>query len=146
MRVVALVALLTFALIAGCSDKGGSDDGTTTAPTTTMGIAPQPDEVSLSVAATGAFPANPVFDPATLQVPAGAMVNLTFSNEDLILVTNHNWVIDDISGASTDSIAPGEQTTITFTAPLAAGDHAYYCSITGHRERGMEGTLSVTVA
>ena len=35
---------------------------------------------------------------------------------------------------------------MTLPADLAVGDHTYYCSIPGHRESGMEGTLTIVEA
>jgi plastocyanin len=164
MRAVPLLLLLALAL-AGCSDAGDSDGETsTTGPSGTggpsgtsgtsgtptcsgdPGIAPQPGAVAITVASVGLYPVNPAYDPADLQVPAGAVVTVTFNNEDPNPVVSHNWVVEGIAGAASDNIGSGETVTFDFTAPLQAGEYAFYCSIGDHRDRGMEGMLSVTVA
>lgn len=50
----------------------------------------------------------------------------------------HNLVID--GKGETPVIETGEA---DFSADYAAGEFAYYCSVPGHREAGMEGTLTV---
>lgn len=161
-----LAALAASFLLAGCSDGGGdggagtedgnggtgdggdsgASAGATTGSTAGPGggaTAPPPQAVTLEMAATGAYPANPAFTPATASVPAGAMVHVVFSNDDSVPVIDHNWVVEGIPDAGSDVIAPGEQTEFDFAAPAAPGTFAYYCSIGDHRDRGMEGTLTV---
>jgi uncharacterized cupredoxin-like copper-binding protein len=55
----------------------------------------------------------------------------------------HDLVVerDGEDVAASDSIAPGESTTLT--VELEAGDYVFYCSIGNHREMGMEIDVSV---
>lgn len=131
-------------LLAGCSDSGsndGDDPSASDTPTGMPGAAPK--EVTLAVAAVGAYPVNPAFDPRAASVPAGALVQVTFSNEDAAPI-QHNWVVEGIANASSETIARGAQSTFDFTAPGAPGEFTFYCSIGDHRDRGMEGILTVT--
>ena len=57
--------------------------------------------------------------------------------------TGHDVVIEDQSGsevAKTDVIT---DSTTTTTADLKPGTYTFFCSVPGHREAGMEGTLTV---
>lgn len=148
----ALVALLA---LAGCTDSDNDDpadaddpagSSSSTSTTGDQGIAPQPDEVSITVAAVGTYPIDPAFDPADLAVPAGALVHVTFNNNEANGLSQHDWVVEGIDGAATQAIAPGGSITVDFTAPAQAGQFTFFCSIGDHRSRGMEGTLSVTVS
>lgn len=77
------------------------------------------------------------FDPASISVPAGAAVTVTFDNRATV---PHNLTFQaPINAASAAVVAPGTTETVTFTAP-AAGEYAFVCTI----HPGMGGTLIVT--
>jgi plastocyanin len=143
MRGLAFGLLLALVATAGCSDDG--DDGTGDGPGTTgMGTAaPMGDEVELRVHTTGAYPANPGFGPAAPTVPAGALVHVTFDNQDPLPV-QHNWIVEGVAGASSDTIGSGDSTSFDFSAPDEPGQFTIFCSIGDHRDRGMESTLTVS--
>ena len=78
------------------------------------------------------------FSPKTITVKEGATVKLTFRN---VGNTIHTWTIDELN-ASTGSVAPGAEKTVEFDA-VGAGTYEIYCSVSGHKESGMVGTLKV---
>ncbi|OGC44726.1 hypothetical protein A2V54_01840 [candidate division WWE3 bacterium RBG_19FT_COMBO_53_11] len=78
------------------------------------------------------------FSPKTITVKKGATVKLTFKN---IGNTIHTWTIDELD-LDTGSILPGSSKTIEFDA-VEAGTYEIYCSVSGHKESGMVGTLKI---
>jgi plastocyanin len=143
MRGLAFGLLLALVATAGCSDDGDDADGNDMPGPSPSGMAAMGDEVELRVHTTGAYPANPGFGPSAPTVPAGALVHVTFDNQDPLPV-QHNWVVEGIAGASSDTIGSGDSTSFDFSAPDEPGSFAIYCSIGDHRDRGMESTLTVS--
>ncbi|MBI4101479.1 MAG: cupredoxin domain-containing protein [Candidatus Nealsonbacteria bacterium] len=79
------------------------------------------------------------FSPSSIIVKAGERVKIIFQNNGNV---PHNLVIDGL-GVGTKIIGSGKTETVEITAPSTPGTHAFYCSIPGHRESGMEGSLIV---
>ena len=79
------------------------------------------------------------FDPKTLEADAGE-VTIKFTNPAAI---EHDVHIekDGEDVAASDLVSDGDTTEAS--TELEAGEYVYYCSVPGHREAGMEGTLSV---
>lgn len=77
------------------------------------------------------------FDPAILEVAAGAKLELTLVNKGTL---EHDFTIDSLSFAVH---APVGTTEMLTTGALAAGTYEFYCSIPGHKQAGMTGTLTV---
>jgi nitrite reductase (NO-forming) len=75
------------------------------------------------------------FLPAELTAPAGE-IEVTLVNVGVI---EHDFTIDELD-AQIHADA-GETSTGTFAA--TAGTYDFYCSVAGHRESGMVGTLTV---
>ncbi|HUD20108.1 MAG TPA: cupredoxin domain-containing protein [Patescibacteria group bacterium] len=78
------------------------------------------------------------FAPNTLTVGAGDTVKVTFTNNGTY---PHNFTIDALN-VKGKTIQPGQSDTVTFTA-TKAGTYQYYCSVPGHKDKGMVGTLKV---
>jgi plastocyanin len=67
-------------------------------------------------------------------------VTLNFTNPQPL---THDVAIEDSSGKTigkTELIAEGSDSA---TVNLKPGEYTYYCTVPGHREAGMEGTLTV---
>lgn len=81
------------------------------------------------------------FEPVNITVKRGAKVELTFEN---IGNAPHNYVVDMLN-LKTKTISGGKTDTLIFTAPSSSGSISYasYCSVPGHRESGMEGTIVI---
>ncbi|MBA3865631.1 MAG: cupredoxin domain-containing protein [Solirubrobacterales bacterium] len=79
------------------------------------------------------------FDTTELTSKPGK-VTIDFNNPSAI---PHNVEIEDESGkvlGGTETISSSEESA---TVELEAGTYTFFCSIPGHRESGMEGTLTV---
>jgi P-type Cu+ transporter len=79
------------------------------------------------------------FAPASLTVPAGAFVVLRFTNDDPVL---HDWMVEGLANLDA-SARPGQTQRIRFRID-APGTYRIVCSVAGHAEAGMVGSLIVT--
>jgi plastocyanin len=137
-----LVLGLAAAALVAC---GGGDDSTAT--TAAEGGAANPAPESGKEAGGGGstleFEADPNGDLAFTTTEASAeagKVTIDLNNPQSL---THDVAIEDSGGktvAQTDLIGNEETST---TATLKPGKYTFYCSVPGHREVGMEGTLTV---
>ena len=79
------------------------------------------------------------FNPATITVPRDTLVRLTFTN---VGDAAHDFSIPAL-GVSTPLVSPGSSRTIEFTVPSEPGSVEYICTVLGHRDLGMRGTLII---
>ncbi len=76
------------------------------------------------------------FDPDQIRVETGEDVAIVLSSQDIL----HDLTIDELDAhVAADGGETGEG---GFTAE-EPGEYTYYCTVPGHREAGMEGTLVV---
>jgi len=79
------------------------------------------------------------FAPSTVSVPVGAFVVVRFTNDDPVF---HDWMVEGL--ANLDAAArPGQTQRIRFRVDTP-GTYRIVCSVAGHAEAGMVGTLIVT--
>lgn len=75
----------------------------------------------------------------TLTADPGDVVQITLVNADGIL---HDLTIDEFDAQTPQIGQPGQLAILTFTVE-EEGEYVYYCSMPGHRQAGMWGTLRV---
>ena len=136
--VLAVAALAAFGL-AACGDDNEETTAATpaTEATGTGGGAPAGGATALNItaAADGSF----AYDQKTLTAAPGT-VTIDFDNPATL---SHDVVVADESGeviGKTDLVSGGNASA---TVDLQPGTYTYYCDVPGHREGGMEGTLTV---
>ena len=139
-----VLALASVALVA-C---GGSDSTTSTSTSaeTSGGAAAGGEKTSGNEASGGstvAFEADPSGELAYTTTEASAKagkVTVDFNNPQGL---PHDVAIEDTSGKTVGKteLVSGEETSTT--VDLKPGTYTFYCTVPGHREAGMEGTLTV---
>jgi plastocyanin len=136
------LALAAVALVA-C---GGGNDNSTSSTQSAEGGAAESGSSAEGASAGGAkldFEADPggelAFTTTSMKGKAGK-VTIDFNNPSAL---THDVAIEDSTGktiAQTDEIAEGSDST---TTELEPGEYTFYCTVPGHRDAGMEGTLTV---
>ena len=123
-----LTLLVTALLAAGC---GGDDNGSaTTEETSATGEA---TTLQLAADPSGAL----AFDKTTLDAPAGT-VTIELTNDSSV---PHNVEVEGNGVEKRSDTISGATTSVTLD--LQPGSYEYYCAVPGHKQAGMEGTLTV---
>jgi plastocyanin len=140
-RASALIAVAALAVLGLAACGGGNDNNATTAaaqPTTTAaagGGGGGGSTVDISTPSGSQL----AFDQKDVSAKAGS-VTIDFNNMQSL---QHDVKVADSSGqelGGTDLVSSG---TATATVDLQPGTYTFFCSVPGHREAGMEGTLTV---
>ena len=77
------------------------------------------------------------FTPRELTASAGGQVTVELQNSGRL---THNLTVDELGLKLI--VSPGKTKSLTIPAP-APGTYTFYCSVSGHRQAGMFGTLTV---
>jgi plastocyanin/mono/diheme cytochrome c family protein len=126
----------------GCDDLGEAVPAYPTTPPTAV---PEGEEAA-TPAGEEAGPA-PVAEIDATDSNQWTVTEVTAKPGDTIAVNNpgvipHDFTVDEWGIA--DPLAGGAQTTITIPADAQPGTYTFYCSVPGHRQAGMEGTITIT--
>jgi plastocyanin len=145
-RIFAL-SLVAVAVTLGLAACGGSSSSSTA----TSSSAPAPSSSSTSSSAAGssggggaiteaADPSGQLkFTKSSLTAKAGkAKVDFTNSSQ-----VPHNMTIVDSSGKQVGATPTFSGGSKSFTVDLKPGKYTFFCSVPGHRQAGMQGTLTV---
>ncbi|HWC08693.1 MAG TPA: plastocyanin/azurin family copper-binding protein [Solirubrobacterales bacterium] len=143
LLVVLAIAIASLGLVA-C---GGSDDDTTSSADTQAESTPE----SGGEAEGGSAGSGAVVDFETPEGSALAYTTDTASAEagtDTINFTNvqatpHDVAIEDEGGKEVGKTEVISEDTASAKVKLEPGSYTFFCTIPGHREAGMEGTLTV---
>lgn len=146
MKKLAIAFVLIVASFALVACGGSSDDSSSTGAATTEsqtetggGKAEGGTAGSAAVLDIEAASSGLAFASDTATAKAGK-VTLNFTNPQPL---THDVAIEDSSGKTigkTDLVAEGSDSA---TVNLEPGEYTFYCTVPGHREAGMEGTLTV---
>jgi plastocyanin len=141
-----LSLFLAAGLLAAC---GSDDDSTSTEPTSTdrrgdhmtsmdgmgrdHGESSDVAEGARQIEVTGSSFA---FDPDEIEVAVGEDVAIALTSTDIL----HDFTIDELDA---HVAADGGETATGGLRADEPGRYTFYCTVAGHREAGMEGTLVV---
>lgn len=138
-----VLALAATALVACGGDDNGNGDGNGNGavPTDPEAVAPNGDEATGGSTVSFESAADDGLAYTTDEATAEAgEVTIEYTNEQSL---PHDVAIEDANGeqiGATEVVTDGEAST---TVNLEPGEYTFYCSVPGHREGGMEGTLTV---
>ena len=140
-RIAIFLALTGLGLVVGCGDDDTSSATTDTTGATTEGGEEHDEHDESSDAADDArvievSATSFEFTPSEISVEAGEEIAIEFTSDDIL----HDFTIDELDAHV--AAEAGESETGGFRAD-EPGEYTYYCSVDGHREAGMEGTLVV---
>ena len=107
---------------------------TTTGSTTTTGAAGAATTVKLAADANAI-----AYDTTQLSGKAGQMT-IDFNNPSAV---THDVCLEGSSGQQIGCSATISQSTTSLSENLKPGKYTFFCSVDGHRQAGMEGTLTV---
>ena len=115
-------------LVGGCG--GGGSTGPAAGPSKSSG---SPAALGVVLTLTGTEYS---FGPSTLKASAGR-TTIRFANKG---AADHDLSIDALGVHLTEKPGKTGEATVTLTP----GTYTFYCSVPGHRQSGMQGTLKVS--
>jgi plastocyanin len=142
-RVSAVLVVAALAVVGLAACGGGDDDNDTTAASTPASTAPAGgggaggggSTVDISTPSGSDL----AFDQKDVSAKAGS-VTINFDNQQPL---QHDVKVEDSSGQELGGTDLVSSSTADATVDLQPGTYTFFCSVPGHREAGMEGTLTV---
>jgi plastocyanin len=144
-RWLAIPALIGLVALAGCGSSSSSSSSSKEAatPATTASTAATSAAPASGAGSSLKLAANPSgqleYDTKSLAAKAGK-VSIDFTNSSPVA---HDVTIESSSGQKLGATPVFEGGSKTLSLELKAGTYKFFCSVPGHRQAGMEGTLTV---
>jgi plastocyanin len=135
-------------VLTGCGSSSSSTSSSASTPastpaTTSSATSSTPAPAASAGGSTLSLAANPEgnlkFDATSLSAKAGK-VTINFTNQASL---EHNVTVASSSGSVVGATPTFQGGAKTLTVSLTPGTYKFYCSVPGHRQAGMEGTLTV---
>jgi plastocyanin len=134
-------------LLAGCGSSGSSTSSSSSTPATPATTASSPSSPSSTGggASRGALSVEAnregelKYNTTSLTAKAGN-VAIAFTNMSSLA---HNLTIESSSGTQIGATPTFQGATKTLSVNLKPGTYKFFCTVPGHRQAGMEGTLTV---
>jgi plastocyanin len=152
MPIVSILALTVgLIVLAGCGSSSSSSSSTAaststpaeTTPTTSSASTPTPAPATSGGSSSVKLEANPegqlAYNTKTLSAKAGK-VSVDFTNSSSL---PHNVTIESSSGQQVGATPTFSGGSKSVSVNLKPGTYKFFCSVPGHRQAGMEGTLTV---
>jgi plastocyanin len=142
------LSLVAVAVALGVAACGGSSSSSTTSSSAAPASSSSSSTSSSASGGGGASTISDSADPSgqlkftnsTLTAKAGK-ATIDFTNSSQV---PHNMTIVDSSGKQVGATPTFAGGTKSFSADLKPGKYTFYCSVPGHRQAGMQGTLTVS--
>jgi plastocyanin len=140
-RVSAVLVVAALAVVGLAACGGSSNDNSTTAASTPASTTPAAGGAGGGSTVDISTPGGSTlaYDQKSVSAKAGS-VTINFDNKEAL---QHDVAVADSSGkvlGQTDLVSSG---TANATVNLQPGTYTFYCTVPGHKEAGMEGTLTV---
>jgi uncharacterized cupredoxin-like copper-binding protein len=132
---IILVAVALLAAACGSSGSTGGSGGGSSSGGSSGGSTPTSGSITVTEK-------DFTITPSSITAKAGDTLSVQNSG-----TVSHNLVIANSSNqilAQTPLIQPGQSAQLPLPSTLAAGTYQAYCSVPGHRQQGMQGTLTIS--
>ena len=159
MKSAAAASVLAVGLLAaGCGSSSSSSSSSTssTSPAVASTATSSSAAATTSAASSSAAAANPNGPAQVVKLEANPSGSLSYNTTTLtahpgkvtIEFTNmapleHNVTVENSAGSKLGATPTFSGGTKPLTLDLKAGTYSFFCSVPGHRQAGMQGTLTV---
>jgi plastocyanin len=139
VSVLLVAGAIGSAIIGGDKHQRPASEAVASQPKAAGAPAPAPAANAQTLKLTADASGQLAFDKKTLSAKAGA-VTIDMTNPSPV---SHNISLQGPGGVSTQGKIVAKGGTSTVSADVKAGQYTFYCSVPGHRQGGMQGTLTV---